>query len=109
MWSLQTTTTNNLCTGPTSACSALSSLFSFQYQTLLRKVNYQDNVYHATLRILAQGQVHDIDCRPSDALALAVQVNAPVFGTIELFYEDATFEATNLHQTVESIRPLAVN
>jgi RNA polymerase sigma factor (sigma-70 family) len=37
------------------------------------------NVYIATMWINANGQAHEVDARPSDAIALALQANAPIF------------------------------
>ena len=37
------------------------------------------NVYFATMWVNAYGQVHEVDARPSDAIALALQADAPIF------------------------------
>jgi len=37
------------------------------------------NVYFATMWVSANGQVHEVDARPSDAIALALQADAPIF------------------------------
>ncbi len=37
------------------------------------------NVYFATMWVNANGQVHEVDARPSDAIALALQADAPIF------------------------------
>jgi RNA polymerase sigma factor (sigma-70 family) len=37
------------------------------------------NVYFATMWVNANGEVHEVDARPSDAIALALQANAPIF------------------------------
>jgi len=46
----------------------------------------RDKVFHALLRVSANGVTHEIDCRPSDALALAAQVTAPIFVAPNLFH-----------------------
>ena len=38
-----------------------------------------NSVYYAKLVLEARGIEYDIDCRPSDALALAVRMDAPLF------------------------------
>ena len=43
------------------------------------------NVYFATMWVNANGQVHEIDTRPSDAIALALQADAPIFIAPETF------------------------
>jgi len=37
------------------------------------------NVYFATMWVNANGEVHEVDARPSDAIALALLANAPIF------------------------------
>jgi uncharacterized protein len=37
------------------------------------------NVYFATMWVNTNGEVHEVDARPSDAIALALQANAPIF------------------------------
>ncbi len=37
------------------------------------------NVYFATMWVNANGQIHEVDARPSDAIALALQADAPIF------------------------------
>jgi hypothetical protein len=37
------------------------------------------NVYFATMWINANGKAHEVDARPSDAIALALQADAPIF------------------------------
>jgi bifunctional DNase/RNase len=39
----------------------------------------QDDVYFSVISLRAGGKVHAIDARPSDAIALAVRANAPMF------------------------------
>jgi bifunctional DNase/RNase len=38
-----------------------------------------DGIFHASLFIDTNGELKEIDCRPSDAIALAVRVKVPVF------------------------------
>lgn len=67
----------------------------------------QKNIYYAVVRVRAGEQTHEIDCRPSDALALAVQMQAPVYVAPELFREQGSSQATELRQQVKSIEPLS--
>lgn len=46
-------------------------------QVLIRDL--QDNTFLASMRLASGGQVFDIDARPSDALALALRADAPIF------------------------------
>ena len=50
----------------------------------------RDHTYYAKLRIRNGGELIEIDCRPSDAIALAVTANVPIFVS-----EDVISEATN--------------
>jgi bifunctional DNase/RNase len=66
----------------------------------------RDKIFQALLHVSVTGATHEIDCRPSDALALAAQVKAPVFVAPDLFHHAATPEAAILGGTVRSIKPL---
>ena len=39
----------------------------------------RDNTYYANLHLERDGEERVVDCRPSDAIALAVQLRAPIF------------------------------
>jgi bifunctional DNase/RNase len=39
----------------------------------------RDETFFATLRIVANGTTTELDCRPSDALALAIRMGTPIF------------------------------
>lgn len=49
----------------------------------------RDSVFHALLTIRAGGAELEIDSRPSDALALAVRVGAPMFAADQVVEENA--------------------
>jgi len=42
-------------------------------------LDYVDEIYYARIILDDAGQEREIDARPSDAIALAIRVNAPVF------------------------------
>lgn len=44
----------------------------------------RDNTFFAVLRLETGGQEIQIDSRPSDAIALAVRTDAPIFASVEL-------------------------
>lgn len=44
----------------------------------------KDGIFHATLVTTGNGQTKHIDARPSDAVALAVRYNCPIFTTEEV-------------------------
>jgi bifunctional DNase/RNase len=44
----------------------------------------RDNTFYAVLRLEAEGQEIRVDSRPSDAIALAVRTDAPIFASKEL-------------------------
>jgi bifunctional DNase/RNase len=44
----------------------------------------RDNTFYAVLRLEAGGQEIQVDSRPSDAIALAVRTDAPIFASQEL-------------------------
>lgn len=45
----------------------------------------KDNTFYARISMEAAGDEHSIDARPSDALALALKTNAPIFVEREVF------------------------
>ncbi len=47
----------------------------------------QDNTFYAKLIVSRDGEVVEVDSRPSDAIALAVRLNAPIFVAEEVLNE----------------------
>jgi bifunctional DNase/RNase len=43
-----------------------------------------DQTFYATIRLSSNGQAKEVSSRPSDAIALAVRINAPIFGAEEV-------------------------
>lgn len=65
---------------------------------LLRRVqvtHVHDGTYHAELHLTRGGQVVIVDARPSDAIAVALRLDAPIFVAETLFSDDSD----------ESLRP----
>ncbi len=57
----------------------------------LRKVvirELRDNTYYARLVLLWEGEEVEIDCRPSDAIALAVRFKRPIFVSAQLLQHE---------------------
>ena len=49
-----------------------------------------DETFHACMHLAGPVEDHDIDARPSDAIALAVRLGAPIFATSEVLDRAAT-------------------
>jgi uncharacterized protein len=49
----------------------------------------RDYVYYASISVEADGRTHEIDARPSDAIALALHMNAPIFVSEETWQRAA--------------------
>lgn len=51
----------------------------------------KDNIYYARLRIRSEGEIIEIDCRPSDAIAVAVtcEPHLPIFVAEEIIEQVA--------------------
>jgi uncharacterized protein len=49
----------------------------------------RDNTFYASITVTVNGSEVEIDSRPSDALALAVRVSAPIFAAEEVIEESA--------------------
>lgn len=63
-----------------------------------------DSTFYATIRMHTNGDAHDISSRPSDAIALAVRVAAPIFAAEEVL-EQAGIELKDDEETeVEKFR-----
>lgn len=61
----------------------------FDWQLIEVIINdLQDGVFYSKLIIESEGELHEIDCRPSDAIAISIRMEAPVFT-----YEDILSEA----------------
>lgn len=62
------------------------ALSSFGIKLKRVRIDHQeDDIYHATLELENGEQEHELDARPSDALALALTKSAPIFVGEELF------------------------
>ena len=53
------------------------------------------NVYFATMWVNANGAVHEVDARPSDAITLALQADVPIFIAPETLTEETLITAEN--------------
>ncbi len=49
----------------------------------------KDNTFYASITLSSNGQEIDVDSRPSDAIAIAVRTNAPIFVSDEVISESA--------------------
>lgn len=71
-----------------------------------------DSTFYATIRMGSQGQSIEVSSRPSDAIALAVRINAPIFADesvleqagIELKDEEET-EVERFRQFLDEVSP----
>ncbi|MCU0483719.1 MAG: bifunctional nuclease family protein, partial [Chloroflexi bacterium] len=59
-----------------------------------------DETFHARILLDAAGQLHEIDSRPSDALALAVRAGVPIFAA-ESVLERASVQAERDEESQE--------
>jgi len=67
----------------------------------------KESTFYATLTLSKEGETIDIDSRPSDALALAVRTDAPIFASTALIDENAIEferEVDDTEDIVESFR-----
>ena len=67
----------------------------------------KESTFYARLTLVKDGEEVDIDSRPSDALALAVRTDAPIFASTELIDENAIEferEVDDTEEIVESFR-----
>jgi uncharacterized protein len=67
----------------------------------------KESTFYARLTLMKDGSEFDLDSRPSDALALAVRTDAPIFASTELIDENAIEferEVDDTEEIVESFR-----
>lgn len=66
----------------------------------------QENTFIGKIILECNGQIKEIDCRPSDAVAIAVRVNAPIFVSKKIEEKGALIqvEPENLKETIQKLR-----
>ena len=67
----------------------------------------KESTFYATLTLEKEGELIEIDSRPSDALALAVRTDAPIFASTALIDENAIEferEVDDTEEIIESFR-----
>jgi len=75
--------------------------------TRITVTELKESTFYARLTLLKDGSEVDIDSRPSDALALAVRTDAPIFASSELLDENGIefeHEVDDTEEIVESFR-----
>jgi hypothetical protein len=74
---------------------------------LITVTELKESTFYARLTLMRDGEEIDVDSRPSDALALAVRTDAPIFASTELIDENAIEferEVDDTEEIVESFR-----
>ncbi|MFN4196393.1 MAG: bifunctional nuclease family protein [Caldimicrobium sp.] len=66
-------------------------------------VDLRDNTYYAVITLDMQGELVDIDARPSDAVAMALRTGAEIFIAEEVMQKSQTFTESLLQKTQEEI------
>ena len=56
----------------------------------------RENTYYASISVKTNGTAHEIDARPSDAIALALRVNAPILVSEEVIKKAKKIDMTQL-------------
>jgi bifunctional DNase/RNase len=72
----------------------------------------KDNTFFAQINLLVDGQTVEIDSRPSDALALAVRIDAPIYAADEVIEESAIefeHEVEDTEEVVEKFKDFLDN
>jgi hypothetical protein len=62
----------------------------------------KDNTYFAKIHVSYKDSEYTVDSRPSDAIALALRVEAPIFATDTVIQKHSTEE---LDRWLENLRP----
>jgi len=61
----------------------------------------KDNTYYAIIHVTRNDQIFSIDSRPSDAIALALRTEAPIFVSDEVLKKSEQIEATRESEPVD--------
>jgi len=56
----------------------------------------KDNTFYATIFLQASGKIITVDSRPSDAIALALRTDSPIYVTDDVITKSASTSATTL-------------
>jgi uncharacterized protein len=64
----------------------------------------KDSTFYATIELVHNGSTIEISSRPSDAIALAVRANVPIFGAPEVLEEASILIRDDEEQEVEKFR-----
>ena len=64
----------------------------------------RDGTFYATIQMQSNGSSYEVSSRPSDAIALAVRVNVPVFANEEVLTEASIVIRDDEEQEVEKFR-----
>jgi bifunctional DNase/RNase len=64
----------------------------------------RDGTFYATIQMKANGSSYEVSSRPSDAIALAVRVNVPVFANEDVLTEASIVIRDDEEQEVEKFR-----
>ena len=74
----------------------------------------KDSTFYATIFLSLEGREFHIDSRPSDAIAIALRVKAPIYvtqdvieraGSIDLSSQDVAEDSDRLKEWLENIKP----
>lgn len=64
----------------------------------------EENTYYAELRVRRGGEVFTVDARPSDSIAIALRLGAPIYASEELL-EETSIEIADASDEAESFEP----
>ena len=64
----------------------------------------RDGTFYAVIQMQANGSTYEVSSRPSDAIALAVRVNVPIFANEEVLTEASIVIRDDEEQEVEKFR-----
>jgi len=64
----------------------------------------RDGTFFATLVLNANGEIREVDSRPSDSIALALRANAPIYVTEKISLEESVSERSDEAEERERFR-----
>jgi bifunctional DNase/RNase len=62
----------------------------------------KNNTYYATIHLLVKDKLHTVDSRPSDAIAMALRTNIPIYALDDVLREKSS---ENLDEWLQKLHP----
>src|SRR5213078_2429039 len=73
--------------------------------TRITVTELRENTFYAQITVQLDGSEIEVDSRPSDAIALAIRADAPIFAADEVIEEEIESKVSEFKQFLEQVTP----